>query len=122
MSGGVRNITFKDSVIDGVERGIRVKSLPGRGGYVEDIYFNNISISNVKDGIELTMDYPSSTSKPLSKLPPRFNNFNFDNIEINNDENGIKALGLEDSHITNVTFNQTKLVNCKKEKDLKYID
>ncbi len=72
MSGGVRNITFKDSVIDGVERGIRVKSLPGRGRYVEDIYFNNISISNVKDGIELTMDYPSSTSKPLSKLPPRF--------------------------------------------------
>jgi polygalacturonase len=122
MSGGVRNIYFQDSVIDGVERGIRVKSLPGRGGYVEDIYFKNISISNVKDGIELTMDYPSSTSVPLTKLPPKFNNFTFDNIEISNADNGIKALGLEDSHIGNVTFNKIKLFNVKKEKDLKYID
>ncbi len=122
MSGGVRNIVFQDSVIDGVERGIRVKSLPGRGGYVEDINVKNISISNVRDGIELTMDYPSSTSKPLSKIEPKFNNFNFDNIEISNAGNGIKALGLENSHITNVTFNKIKMSNVKEEKDLKYID
>lgn len=122
MSGGVKNIVFTDSVIDGVERGIRVKSLPGRGGYVEDVIVKNVSIFNVKDGIELTMDYPSSTSIPLTKLAPRFNNFSFDKIEINNALNGIKALGLEDSHITNVSFNNIQFNNVTNKKDLKFID
>lgn len=68
------------------------------------------------------MDYPSSTSIPLTKLAPRFNNFNFDKIEINNALNGIKALGLEDSHITNVSFNNIQFNNVTNKKDLKFID
>ncbi len=33
MSGGIRNVTFRDSVLHG-ERGIHIKTSPIRGGYV----------------------------------------------------------------------------------------
>jgi polygalacturonase len=44
MSGGVRNITFRNSRLLG-ERGIYFKPSIGRGGYIEDILFQNIETS-----------------------------------------------------------------------------
>lgn len=41
MSGGMRNITYKDSVLHG-ERGIDIKPSVGRGGYIQDLTFENI--------------------------------------------------------------------------------
>ena len=44
MSGGVSNVSFVDSVSTG-ESGIRISSELGRGGYVRDILFKNLSFS-----------------------------------------------------------------------------
>lgn len=41
MSGGVRNVTFEDSISTGIA-GIRISSQPGRGGYVKDVVFRRL--------------------------------------------------------------------------------
>jgi polygalacturonase len=41
MSGGVRNVTFRDSVLGG-QRGIDIKPSVGRGGYIVDVTFQNV--------------------------------------------------------------------------------
>jgi hypothetical protein len=41
MSGGVRNVTFRDSSLGG-QRGIDIKPSVGRGGYIVDVAFENV--------------------------------------------------------------------------------
>ena len=37
MSGGVEQVDIHDCTIRNTERGIRIKSMPGRGGYVRNV-------------------------------------------------------------------------------------
>lgn len=116
MSGGVSDIYIRDLTINSSERGIRIKSLPGRGGYVKDIKIENILMKNIqKEAIDITMAYPSSTSIPFSKVPPIFKDFKFNNIEIEKANTAISLIGLKDSLIENVEFKNIKIgeVNTK---------
>eukprot|EP00038_Savillea_parva_P011290 m.196461 g.196461 ORF g.196461 m.196461 type:complete len:490 (+) comp19815_c0_seq1:27-1496(+) len=51
MSGGIRNITFRDCSLHG-ERGIHIKTSPIRGGYIDDITFENIDTATAKLDVE----------------------------------------------------------------------
>ena len=120
MSGGVENIHAYNNTIINCERGIRIKSLPGRGGYVKNIVFEDIEIINAKDGIEFTLNYPSSSSKPLTRVYPKFSDFRFKNIKISNCNNGIISEGLTDNYIENVELDNVEISRCKCEKEFKY--
>jgi polygalacturonase len=47
MSGGVRNISVKNCQFVGTDVGLRFKSTRGRGGIVENIYIDGVSMSNI---------------------------------------------------------------------------
>lgn len=47
MSGGVRNVLVKDCQFLGTDVGVRFKSTRGRGGVVENIFINGISMYNI---------------------------------------------------------------------------
>jgi Endopolygalacturonase len=47
MSGGAKNIKVSDCVFKGTDTGLRFKSTRGRGGVVENIYVENISMANI---------------------------------------------------------------------------
>lgn len=47
MSGGVKNIVVRNCVFMGTDVGLRFKSTRGRGGVVENIYAENISMFNI---------------------------------------------------------------------------
>ena len=47
MSGGVRNISVKDCQFVGTDVGLRFKSARGRGGIVENIFIDGISMSDI---------------------------------------------------------------------------
>ena len=47
MSGGIRNVVISNCVFQGTDRGIRIKTRRGRGGFVEDVRVTNI----VMDGV-----------------------------------------------------------------------
>ena len=60
MSGGMRNITYSSSVLNG-ERGIDIKPSVGRGGYIFDLTFEDITGRGVSfnvggDGAPLHLD------------------------------------------------------------------
>jgi len=81
MSGGVKNVTVKDCTAIGTDRGPRIKTALARGGYVEDIYFTNIVLSNVGTGISIGMNYSNSYDEgEIAVPPPIFKNFFFENI------------------------------------------
>ena len=58
MSGGVKNIYVSDCQFLGTDVGLRFKSTRGRGGVVEGIYINNISMFDIQtDAITFDLYY-----------------------------------------------------------------
>eukprot|EP00249_Psilotum_nudum_P013877 c24562_g2_i1 orf=1022-2473(+) len=54
MSGGVRNVFIKDINLFNTSVGIRLKTAPGRGGYISDIAISGITLDKVGTAIEFT--------------------------------------------------------------------
>lgn len=57
MSGGVSNVTVENVIVWNSKRGIRIKTSAGRGGYVQDISYRNLTFLNVRVGIVIKTDY-----------------------------------------------------------------
>ena len=81
MSGGIRNLLVRNCTFDGTLIGIRVKSMRGRGGYVENIYAENIKMKNIMaEAIRINMFYGASSGTSRSDTPPVFRNIHIRNI------------------------------------------
>lgn len=104
MSGGIKNILVYDYKIENVDRGIRFKSLPGRGGVVENFWADDISMSDIDTAIDMDMTYPAYTILPLATDLPIFRNFNFSNLAGSSVKNVAKMKGIEGNPIKNVAF------------------
>ncbi len=94
MSGGVRKMYVSNCTFIGTDCGLRFKSLRGRGGVVEDIYMDNIRMTNIPtEAIRFNLFYggkmPSEEAIqvsgegeniPVTEETPQFRNFHFSNI------------------------------------------
>ena len=81
MSGGVRHVYISDCRFTGGDQGIRLKSMRGRGGLVEDVHVDNILISGLRqEAIVLSMFYGSSTAASRSDAPPVFRDIHIKNV------------------------------------------
>jgi polygalacturonase len=120
--GGVRNVTVKNCTFANTENGLRIKSRPGRGGLVEQIFYHDITMSNVNPAITLTCAYANNsagdaaqavapaddTAREAGKIPV------YRNIRITNltatcpDQAGIIS-GLPESCIANVVLNHVSI-------------
>ncbi len=76
MSGGIRNVTVLDVSINNCFYGLFIKSMRGRGGYVEDVSFSNIVVSNILgQAIRFAMFYDYFDEKSSSFLPSSNSSF-----------------------------------------------
>ncbi|CAL1398772.1 unnamed protein product [Linum trigynum] len=57
MSGGVSEVHAQDLHFFGTNSAIRIKTSPGRGGYVKNIHIANMTLTNVNATIRLTGHY-----------------------------------------------------------------
>lgn len=118
MSGGVKNIYIENCSFEDSDQGVRVKSMLGRGGYVENIWARDIQMDSIVNAaLQFEMDYDSSTSKPETKALPRIDNIYIDNIKIagNKTKYLIKINGLPERLVENVTISN---VTAKSEKGI----
>jgi polygalacturonase len=75
MSGGVNNVFATGNHFLGVEDPVRIKTLNGRGGVIENLWFEDSTLGWTKDAVNLTTQYPSSTIVPHDPtLVPRLTN------------------------------------------------
>ncbi len=47
MSGGIRNVVITNCIFEGTDRGIRIKTRRGRGGFVENVRISNLIMKGV---------------------------------------------------------------------------
>lgn len=110
MSGGVKNVYAHDCKINGTMQGIRLKSMRGRGGYVDNVKFENMQIDNVTEqAIQINMFYEYSTVMPKSNVPSEFRNIEIRNISGENNKTGIQIKGLPEKRLRNITLENISL-------------
>lgn len=110
MSGGVRNIYACDCKIQGTNQGIRLKSMRGRGGYVKDVWFENIEIQNVlEEAIQINMFYKYSTVIPRTNTPADFTDIYLKNIFGSGADTAIEICGLPERFLRNIFLDNIEL-------------
>ncbi len=126
MSGDVRKVTISNCVFDGTDRGIRLKTMRGRGGIVEEIRVDNIIMKDIKkEAIKLNMKYKKSEEEPLSERTPQFRNIHFSNITATEVNRAAALIGLKERWIDNITFNDINIsaktgIEIEKSKNIEF--
>ena len=116
MSGGVRDVRIEDCVFTDTERGLRLKTRRGRGGYVDGISFKRVSMKNVLVPFVINMRYfcgrggiakrvADTKAYPVDEGTPRVSNVSL--IDFAAEDVNVAALwlsGLAEAPIENVTL------------------
>ena len=126
MSGGVKNILVKHCQFLGTDVGLRFKSTRGRGGIVENIYIDDISMTDIKtDAITFNMYYgnksvsevwadgdkPDSISKvPVTEETPIFRKIDIRNIVCNGAGRAMEFKGLPEMPIEDITLKDVHII------------
>ena len=120
MSGGVRNIKVKHCQFVGTDVGLRFKSTRGRGGIVEHIYIDSLSMDDIQsDALTFDMYYggksvaesiadgdkPDSTSAhPVDETTPVFRDINISNVVCSGSGRSLYFNGLPEMPIDRISL------------------
>jgi len=74
MSGGVKNVTFRDITLYAGSV-IYQKTARGRGGYIEDIYYLNITLIGASSAISVSEYYDGNVPPTNATATPTLRNF-----------------------------------------------
>lgn len=135
MSAGIKNVYISDcKTIGYLKRGVYFKTNADRGGYIKNIYVNNIELDEVEDCIYITANYQGEgTSYPsdvhdiaLSNITcnkaretaviiqgfeqKKVRNIALKNIEVKSAKNGLTVLNAENVTFDNVIIGQKATV------------
>ncbi|MDE5841023.1 MAG: glycoside hydrolase family 28 protein [Muribaculaceae bacterium] len=84
MSGGCKDIVARNCVFIGTDVGLRFKSTRGRGGVVENIYVDNIKMTDIPgEALIFDMYYgikPGAPVPPVTEETPSFRNIFIKNV------------------------------------------
>ncbi|MEN3323208.1 glycosyl hydrolase family 28 protein [Mariniflexile soesokkakense] len=132
-SGSIRHVYVSNIQGLGTKNGLNIKSATNRGGTVEDIYMENITMEKVGAFMQVGMNWNPNYSysklpdefnkdsipehwkkmlqkvEPASKGIPTFRNISLNNIHIKGAETAINVSGMERSVISNVTLNNVHI-------------
>ncbi len=133
MSGGARNIWVDNCTFIGTDIGLRFKTTRGRGGVVENIYINNISMQDIigeailfdmyyaaRDPIALAgekREPPKVEMLPVTEETPQFRNIYINNVTVNGAEKAIFVRGLPEMSVDNIVM-QNMIMQTDKGLDM----
>ncbi|KAB8294452.1 glycoside hydrolase family 28 protein [Bifidobacterium avesanii] len=109
VSGGIGNVHVHDCTMRGVMRGVRVKSMRGRGGYVSDLTFERLSIRDVDTvALDVNMFYDTTTVEPKSAAPTDLERVAFRDIDIAGAPLGICLKGLPERPLEGIVLDDIR--------------
>ena len=130
MSGGVRNILVSDCQFLGTDVGLRFKSTRGRGGIVENIFVDGVSMTDIETfAVTFNMYYGGKSvaesladgddkqtveTKPVDETTPIFRNIDIRNVTCNNAGIAMEFNGLPEMPISNINLTD---INISAKKD-----
>ena len=123
-TAGVHNMLVRHCTMEDTDNGIRIKSMRGAGGLVENVRYTDIRMKNVDNAIVLQLDYVDNNRPNFKGDPtkiPAIHNILLDHLTIEGSRNAGIIHGLPDSPITNITLQDITLT-AEKDLDIKNAD
>ena len=120
MSGGVKNVYVADCTFIGTDVGLRFKSTRGRGGVVENIYVDNIHMTNIPgdaliaDLYYAVKDVPGDSVPAVTEETPSFRNIHISNVSCKGAGRAIFLNGLPEMPLKNFTVKNMRVTGAKK--------
>ena len=129
MSGGVKNIKVSDCQFLGTDVGLRFKSTRGRGGIVENIFIDGISMNDIKTyaltfnmyygGKSVAETLADGTAQtevkrvPVTEETPIFRNIDIRNVVCSNaglamEFNGLPEMPIDGIHLKDIVIRAKK--------------
>jgi len=101
-----RNVFAYDCEFDGTDRGVRIKSLPGRGGFMEQVWIQDVRMKKIRaKAVEIMLRYgDGSVMDPATKAQPALRGFRLRNITCEQADTAIHLAGLPENRIRDVSF------------------
>ena len=75
MSGGISNAVFENLVFNGTHSGVRIKDQRGRGGYVRNITYRNATMDGVESVLRINQFYHGGIPPTNATATPTFEDF-----------------------------------------------
>jgi len=108
-SGSIRNVYAVNCQFMGTDRMVRIKTARGRGGIIENVWFKDLTGSEIlSEAIHLNMLYTGERlpAQPVSNATPSIRNIHFENISCSSGKSySVELLGLPERLIENIWFN-----------------
>lgn len=119
MSGGVSNVTIENILIWKSRRAVRIKTAAGRGAYVRDIKYRNITFDNVRVGIIIKTDYNEHPDKGYNpKAFPVIRDISYRSIYGEGVRVPVRIQGSADIPVRNVSFKDMSVGIAYKKKHI----
>ncbi len=114
MSGSVRRVTITNCVFEGTDRGIRLKTMRGRGGVIEDVRVSNIVMNNIRnEGIMINMRYQTTKPEPLSERTPAVRDIHFSDITIRGAQRPLAVYGLDERAVSQISLSDMHIFSTR---------
>lgn len=123
-TAGVHNMLVRHCTFDGTDNGIRIKSMRGAGGLVENVRYTDLRMRNVENAIVLQLDYVDNNRPNFKGDPtkiPAIRNILIDHLVIEGSKNAGIIHGIPESPITNLTLRDVTLT-AEKDFDIRNAD
>lgn len=113
MSAGVQNVFVEDCTYSGYnKRGLYVKTNPNRGGFVRNIYFQNVSFGEVEDLFYITSMYAGEGADDNHFTD--IEDIHVSNVSCQKANNAAIVLqGTTAKPLRNITFDNVSVEQCK---------
>lgn len=102
-SAWIYDVTIRDSIVDGTNVAVRIKSARGRGGGVRKVTYDNL-VGRANEAIQLTLDYEKDVAPTNASATPQILDVDIRNLNIDAQRDALLCAGLDESTIRNVTL------------------
>ncbi|XP_025802126.1 probable polygalacturonase isoform X5 [Panicum hallii] len=110
MSGGISDVRVEGIRIVNSVHGIRIKTAPGRGGYVKNVYVADVSLDNVSIAIRITGNYGEHPDENYNKNAlPTISNITIKNIVGVNIGDAGMLQGISGDNFSNICLSNVSL-------------
>lgn len=107
MSAGIRNVYVRNCNMDSpnLDRAFRIKTNTLRGGFVENVYFRNVRIGQVKEAVLKINTHYGTYANQEGEFMPTVKGVHLEDIEVENGgKYGVLIHGRKENPVKNITL------------------
>ncbi len=116
--GGIADVLVNHCTFHNTTAGIRLKSNQGRGGRVENLTYENLTMHHVRWPVFISSYYPHAPKQPwlnrtqtMNQFTPRWNNIRIINFVAHGSKVAARIIGLAQAPIRNLVLQNVRITS-----------